>query len=104
MGVHGATPCLNLGIPCKSPLNVENAPVAVDNEGMKRTLLASAAAVLVSSALLVSPAAAAETPTSSSALSPTLKTQPVSKSSSGGMSTMGMGSGANVFWCWFGIC
>lgn len=78
---------------------MENAPVAVDNEGMKRTLLASAAAVLVSSALLVSPAAAAETPTSSSALSPTLKTQPLSKDASGGMSTMGAGSGAKSFWC-----
>ncbi|REE04998.1 hypothetical protein C8E99_2857 [Citricoccus muralis] len=66
---------------------------------MKRTLLASAAAVLVSSALLVSPAAAAETPTPSSALSPTLQTQPLEKGSSGGMSTMGAGAGSKTFWC-----
>ncbi|GAA1668121.1 hypothetical protein GCM10010977_13170 [Citricoccus zhacaiensis] len=66
---------------------------------MKRTLMASAAAVLVSSALLVSPAAAAEAPTPSSALSPTLQTQPLSKGSSGGMSTMGAGAGSQTFWC-----
>ncbi|XKH55261.1 hypothetical protein LG293_08115 [Citricoccus nitrophenolicus] len=71
---------------------------------MKRTLLASAAAVLVSSALLVSPAAAAEAPTSSSALSPTLQTQPLAKDASGGMSTMGVGAGAKDFWCgWWGM-
>ncbi|GAA1123838.1 hypothetical protein [Citricoccus alkalitolerans] len=71
---------------------------------MKRTLMASAAAVLVSSALLVSPAAAAEAPTSGSVLPPTLQTQPISKDSSGGMSTMGMGSGSKIFFCWFGFC
>lgn len=71
---------------------------------MKRTLLASAAAVLVSSALLVSPAAAAEAPTPSSALSPTLQTQPLAKGSSGGMSTMGAGQGSQVIWCnWWGF-
>ncbi|MFB9073658.1 hypothetical protein ACFFX0_21630 [Citricoccus parietis] len=71
---------------------------------MKRTLMASAAAVLVSSALLVSPAAAAEAPTSGSVLPSTFQTQPSSKDSSGGMSTMGFGNGANIFWCWFGAC
>jgi hypothetical protein len=66
---------------------------------MKRTLLASAAAVLVSSALLVSPAAAAGTSTSGSVLPSTYQSQPVTKTSSGGMTTMGMGSGSKAFWC-----
>lgn len=69
---------------------------------MKRPLKAAVAAVLVSSALLAAPATAVAAPTSGSVLPSTFQVQP--KSSTGGMSTMGMGSGANVFWCWFGIC
>ncbi|MEO9247342.1 hypothetical protein ABDK96_06590 [Citricoccus nitrophenolicus] len=64
---------------------------------MKRPLKAAAAAVLVSSALFAAPAAAAAAPTSGSVLPATF--QPAPKSSTGGMSTMGMGSGSKVFWC-----
>jgi hypothetical protein len=71
---------------------------------MKRTLLASAATVLVSSALLVSPAAAAGTSTSGSVLPSTYQIQPT-KSYSGGMTTMGVGAGSQTYWCnywgWF---
>jgi hypothetical protein len=72
---------------------------------MKRSLLASAAAVLVSSALLASPAAAADATTSESVLPTTYQSQPVTKTSSGGMTTMGVGSGSKTYWCaywgWF---
>ncbi|NUL45570.1 hypothetical protein F7P69_10240 [Cellulosimicrobium funkei] len=66
---------------------------------MKHPLKAVAAAVLVSSALFAAPAAAADAPTSGSVLPSTFKTQPVSKSSTGGMSTMGAGAGSQTFWC-----
>jgi hypothetical protein len=75
-----------------------------NNEVMKRPLLASMAAVLVSSALIVSPAAAVETSTSESVLSPTVQLQPSYKSG-GELSTMGLGSGSQTYWCnywgWF---
>ncbi|MEW1980542.1 hypothetical protein AB0333_06380 [Citricoccus sp. NPDC079358] len=64
---------------------------------MKRTLLASAAAVLVSSALFAAPASAAAAPTSGSVLPASF--QPAPKASTGGMSTMGAGNGASTFWC-----
>ena len=71
---------------------------------MKHPLKAVAAAVLVSSALFAAPAAAADAPTSGSVLPSTFKTQPVSKSSTGGMSTMGVSDGSKVIWCnWWGF-
>lgn len=69
-----------------------------DNVGMKHPLKAVAAAVLVSSALFAAPAAAADASTGS-VLPSTFQTQPVSKSSTGGMSTMGVNEGSKVFWC-----
>lgn len=65
---------------------------------MKHPLKAIAAAVFVSSALLAAPAAAADASTGS-VLPATFQTQPTSKSSTGGMSTMGAGAGSQTFWC-----
>lgn len=83
---------------------MENVPLTGDNEGMKHPLKAVAAAVLVSSALFAAPAAAADASTSDSVLPATSQLQPVSKSSTGGMSTMGAGQGSQVIWCnWWGF-
>lgn len=80
---------------------MENVLLASDNEGMKYPLKAVAAAVLVSSALFAAPAAAADASTGS-LLPSTFQVQP--KSSTGGMSTMGVSDGSKVIWCnWWGF-